>query len=181
MSKGGKGFAIMLVLAVLVVVAFLLIRKKNIKAAQAENKPTPTSTKPGATSTGAQAATGGGGAAPAAASLDKNKVLKSGVSGNEVRKLQEILNAAREQAIRKGAQGLPAPLTEDGNFGAKTLEMLRIFLQVAGASQTTLTEAEARYQYLFPGAPAPAVTTTEEPGFWEDLWSGLQTGWGIWG
>lgn len=66
--------------------------------------------------------------------LDKNKMLKQGVQGEEVKQLQRMINKALDQSVFSLAY-----LNVDGDFGPKTENAS---LQVFGLDQLTLTDAE---------------------------------------
>lgn len=83
------------------------------------------------TSTGkATTATGSG--------INYNRVLAKGVSGPEVKMLQETLNK-----INRVQQGIALQLAEDGKFGPLTEKMLQYY---AGVTSITLNQAIAIYQ-----------------------------------
>jgi len=61
--------------------------------------------------------------------LDRKKILSLGSKGAEVRELQSILNGILYQAELEGTldPSLHSPLAEDGDYGSKTQDRVRVF------------------------------------------------------
>ena len=137
---------------VLVVVIFIAIeRDKRAKAAAAAKKKEQE----------AATRTSGGGTVAATtttttpATIDRNKVLKRGDTGAEVRELQTKLNADRASLASRyplfiQTHGTAWPmLTVDGNFGAATENALKRATLMAGRefAQTSLNAYQAVSNY----------------------------------
>ena len=77
--------------------------------------------------------------------LDKEKVLKIGSTGNEVKELQKIINKTNAYIIAKGiATSVQAVnVTIDGVFGSKTANSLKF---LTGKYEISLADAEFMYQ-----------------------------------
>jgi peptidoglycan hydrolase-like protein with peptidoglycan-binding domain len=139
---------------VLVVVVFIAIeRDKRAKAAAAAKK----KEQEAATRTSGGTVTAATTTTTAPATIDRNKVLKRGDTGAEVRELQSKLNADRASLASRypqflsthGGTGNWVLLTVDGSFGAATENALKRATLMAGRefAQASLSAYQAVSNY----------------------------------